>query len=500
MSCYLYNSVVMNAYIVSRPSNTYNNHTTTCIRFSENQIHTIEKYKKIYTFKKSEQISESSHMFYKNTLQKHIYHVLNTTTDSLIKKDVITIVGFGTSGSGKTYNLLGMDSSGLHNKYSVLCGIIKDIDNAGLANTTIEVTQVYKNKLFIIQPARKIAVNQVFNTFKDCLGCWKQQQFSTHNSSRAHLIIKLIFNGLEIRIIDTAGFETPDEEREHVETVAINQDMLAFKECIRAVADKHSFIPSRRRTITRVLFEHKTSVNIKNHIFVIGAIDPHYDTEEMKILWKATNPNHPKIGIIHNTLNYLAMLKCASVITTRRPITSRQKRKDALPRVKSQNYIQPEIINDKNDSKVSNKVIEQLDTIEPKYPDFVPEKPVDSIKAEKPKFRLNRERRLSEPVNKSVPSEVSKLKEKYNEMKNDSGILDTKHMMNNIIQNRRNSDPTPVTRYINNQELLMKRMNKLDYDKDKLQVLNLINDQQLLTITMQMVVLERCSMVAPKDK
>jgi hypothetical protein len=499
MSCYLYNSVVMNAYIVSRPSNTYNNHTTTCIRFSENQIHTIEKYKKIYTFKKSEQISESSPMFYKNTLQKHIYHVLNTTTDTLIKKDVITIVGFGTSGSGKTYNLLGMDSSGLHNKYSVLCGIIKDIDNAGIANTTIEVTQVYKNQLFIIQPARKIAVNQVFNTFKDCLGCWKQQQFSTHNSSRAHLIIKLMFNGLEIRIIDTAGFETPDEEREHVETVAINQDMLAFKECIRAVADKHSFIPSRRRTITRVLFEHKTSVNIKNHIFVIGAIDPHYDTEEMKILWKATNPNHPKIGIIHNTLNYLTMLKCASVITTRRPITSRQKRKDALPRVKSQNYIQPEIINDKNDSKVSNKVIEQLDTIEPKYPEFVPEKPVGSIKAEKPKFRLNRERRLSEPTNKYVPCEVSKLKEKYNEMKNDPGILDTKHMMNNIIKNRRNSDPTPVTRYINNQELLMKRMNKLDYDKDKLQVLNLINDQQLLTITMQMVVLERCSMVIPND-
>ena len=491
----------MNAYVVSRPSNTYSNHTTTCIRFSENQIHTIEKYKKVYTFKKKEQINESSPTFYNNTIKKHINHALNSTTSSLVKKDVITIIGFGTSGSGKTYNLLGMDSSGLHNKYSVLYGIIKDIDNARLANTTIEVTQVYKNKLFIIQPARKIAVNQVLNTFNDCLGCWKQQKFSTHNSSRAHLIIKLMFNGLEIRIIDTAGFETPDEEREHVETVAINQDMLAFKECIRAVADKHSFIPSRRRTITHVLFEHKTSVNIKNHIFVIGAIDPNYDTEEMKILWKATNPNHPKIGIIHNTLNYLTMLKCASVVTTRRPITSRQKRKDALPpRANSQRYIQPELINDKNDSKVSNKVMEQLDTIEPKYPDFVPGKPVGSIKAEKPKFRLNRERRLSEPVNQSVPYEVSKLNEKYNEMKNDSDILDTKHMMNNIIHNRRNSCPTPVTRYINNQELLMKRMNKLDYDKDKLQVLNLINDQQLLTITMQMVVLERCKMAAPKDK
>ena len=57
-----------------------------------------------------------------------------------------------------------------------------------------------------------------------------------------------------------------------------------------------------------------------------------------------------------------------------------------------------------------------------------------------------------------------------------------------------------MTRYINNQELLMKRMNKLDYDKDKLQVLNLINDQQLLTITMQMVVLERCRMVAKNDE
>ena len=490
----------MNAYVVSRPSNTYSNHTTTCIRFSENQIHTIEKYKKVYTFKKKEQINESSPTFYNNTIQKHINHALNSTTSSLVKKDVITIIGFGTSGSGKTYNLLGMDSSGLHNKYSVLCGVINDITKTNHINTIIEVTQVYKNQMFVIQPARKIAVNQVFSTFKDCLGCWKQQQFSTHNSSRAHLIIKLKFNGLEIRIIDTAGFETPDEEREHVETVAINQDMLAFKECIRAVAEKQSFIPSRRRTITHTLFEHKTSAHIKNHIFVIGAIDPNYDTKEMNLLWKATNPKHPKIGIIHNTLNYLTMLKCASVVTTRRPITSREKRKDALPRVKSQNYIQPPIENRQNDSKVSNKLIEQLNTIEPKYADYVPEKPVAPVKTDKPKFRLKRERRLSEPVQQSVPSEVSKLKEKYNEMKNDADMLDTRNMMNNIIKNRRNSEPTPVTRYISNQELLMKRMNKLDYDKDKLQVLNLINDQQLLTITMQMVVLERCNMVASTDK
>jgi hypothetical protein len=483
----------MNAYVVSRPSNTYKNKTTTCIRFCENQIHTQEKYKKVYTFKKQEQIQESSPSFYNQTLQKHIKHVLSTTNNSLITKDVITIVGFGTSGSGKTYNLLGMDSSGLHNKFSVLCGVINDLKTINNTNITIEVTQVYKNKMFIIQSARKIPVNQVFETFKNCLSCWKQQKFSTHNSSRAHLIIKLMLNGLEIRIIDTAGFETPDEEREHVETVAINQDMLAFKECIRAVADKNVFIPSRRRTITRVLFEHKNLEHIKNHIFVIGAIDPNYDTEKMKREFNASNPKHPKIAIVHNTLNYLTMLGCASVITTRRPITSRQKRKDALQQVQKKiDAIDIDIIHNKsNKSNVSNEIIKHINSIEPKFPEYTPNKPTVPTPT-KPKFRLNRERRLSEPIKKS-DNEISKIKDKYKEMKDDSELLSSRDMMQNIISNRRNSEPlTPVGRYIRNQEILMNRMNKLNYDTEKLEVLNLINDQQLLTITMQMVVLERC--------
>jgi len=478
----------MNAYVVARPSSSYVNDTTTCIRFSENQIHTIEKYSKIYTFKKTDQIHESTPSFYNNTIQKHIIHVLNTITHSDVKKDVITIVGFGTSGSGKTYNLLGMDSSGLHNKYSVLCGIIQDLINTNITNTIIEVIQVYKNNTFVIQPVRKIAVNRVFNTFKDCLGSWKQQQFSTHNSSRAHLIIKLLFNGLEIRIIDTAGFETPDEEREHTETVAINQDMLAFKECIRAVADRHNFVPSRRRTITRVLFEHRTSDDIKNHIFVIGAVDPHYDTISMRALLSPTTPNHPKIGIIHNTLNYLTMLNCASVITTRRPITSRHKcrdilprdilPRDILPRVKNQNYMILDTVNNKNNSEVSYGIIEQLNTIEPKYSDYIPIKPKTPVNIDKPFFRLNRERRMSDPTDAVI---VSPRDIQPNENHN-----------NNPIDNRHNSEPTPVSRYINNQELLMKRMNALDFNTDKLKVLSLINDQQLLSITMQMTVLNCC--------
>lgn len=433
------------------------------------------------------------------TLQKHIQHVLATVNHSQISKDIITIVGFGTSGSGKTFNLLGMDSSGLHNKYSVLSGVINDLKNTRYINLTIEVTQVYKNKLFVLRPAHKIPVNQVFNTFIECLSCWKQEQFSTHNSSRAHLIIRLILNDLEIRIIDTAGFETPDEERKHVETVAINQDMLAFKECIRAVANKDAFIPSRRRTITRVLFEHKNNKDIKNHIFVIGAIDPNYDTEKMKLEFNASNPKHPKISIIHNTLNYLTMLGCASVITTRRPITSRQKRKDVLKEVQKKIESIDISINrnaSKSNSNVSNEIIEQLNTIESKFNEYVPSRPIEPNQR-KPLFSLNRQRRLSEPApknNNAVSKEISKIRDKYNELKDDTELLTSRGMMHNIINNRRNSEPlTPVGRYIQNQEILMQRMNKLNYDTDKLNVLNLINDQQLLTITMQMVILERCN-------
>jgi hypothetical protein len=314
---------------------------------------------------------------------------------------------------------------------------------------------------------------------------------------------------LEIRIIDTAGFETPDEEREHTETVAINQDMLAFKECIRAVADRHNFVPSRRRTITRVLFEHRTSDDIKNHIFVIGAIDPHYDTITMRALLSPTTPNHPKIGIIHNTLNYLTMLKCASVITTRRPITSRHKCKDILPcdilprdilprdilprdilprdilpRVKNQNYMILDTVNNKNNSEVSYGVIEQLNTIEPKYSDYIPIKPKTPVNIDKPFFRLNRERRMSDPTDAVI---VSPRDIQPNENHNNPS-----DMMQRPIDNRHNSEPTPVSRYINNQELLMKRMNALDFNTDKLKVLSLINDQQLLSITMQMTVLKCC--------
>lgn len=291
-----------------------------------------------------------------------------------------------------------------------------------------------------------------------------------------------------------------------METVAINQDMLAFKECIRAVADKQSFIPSRRRIITQLLFETKNIEHIKNHIFVIGAIDPNYDNDKMKMELNRSNPKHPKISIIHNTLNYLTMLGCASVITTRKPIDSDEKQKNILDGVKKKidDIIDINAINNK--SKVSNEIIKQINTIEPKFIDYVPKKPIE-IKKDKPPYRLNREQALSKSKNNadvsfnsfnddfnSFNDEVISIKRDINEIKDEKNQLNSKDMMQNIINNCINTNKLkPIDRYINNHEMLIKRMGKIDYKTQKVELLNILNDQQLLIINMQMIVLKQCN-------
>ena len=475
----------MNSFLLIRPPESYSTHTTTCIAISNNLISTLEKYPKNYTFKKKGQICYSSPDFYSKTLRPHINTLLNQRCETSTSKDIITIIGFGASGSGKTYNLLGVDSSGIRNKHSILCGIIGDICKTNITNTTIEVTQVYKNNLFVIQPAKKIAINQAYDVFKESLLGWKQQQFSTHNSSRAHLIIKLMFKGLEIRVIDTAGFERPDNEREHKETVAINQDMLAFKECIMAISSKQNFIPARRRVITRVLFDKPSESKDVYHTFTFGTIDPNNDTVDVKHKLNVANPKHPKhpkLGFVFNTLNYLTMLGSATVIAGRLPLSSKE---DNIDLVRN-------ILHTKIKTDVAENISLAISTIPSNY--------IDDMKPSKPhgtpcvKSRYTG-RRISESVKQrpvSQPSfEIKKNKQCCDVKSADPELLDSRDMMQNIIDGRKKTViASPITRYIRNQNTLMKRMNVLDYETDKFQVLNLINDQQLLNITMQMVVLD----------
>ena len=473
----------MNSFLVIRPPETYNNETVTCINVDNNEINTLEKYRRIYTFKKKEQICYSSPYLYDKTLQAHIEAFLKHRTETSLSKNIVTVVGFGASGSGKTFNLLGVDSSGLRNKYSILCGIIGDICKTTITNTTIEVTQVYKNQMFVIQPAQKIAIDQIYDVFRESLIGWKQQQFSSHNSSRAHLIVKLMFPGLEIRIIDTAGFERPDVEREHKETVAINQDMLAFKECIMAFSHKHKYIPSRRRTITRILFDHTNNKQFCHHIFTFGTIDPNHDIVDIKQKLNISNIKHPKIGVVSNTLNYLTMLGCANVITTRRPISSHSNKRDLAC----------------NNSNVTENNTLENSLILPKLDDrthMKPRKPTHN----KSFFKVNRRRTHTEPTHKKIENKHNdsdtedEIKQHTDVMTNDHEMLDSQNIIQNITNNRTKQLPTPITRYIKNQTLLMNRMNILDYDNDKICFLNLINDQQLLSITMQTIVLKCCEL------
>lgn len=472
----------MNSFLVIRPPETYNNDTITCIKIDNNVINTLEKYRRTYTFKKKEQICYSSPCLYDKTLQVHIEAFLKHRTETSLSKNIVTIVGFGASGSGKTFNLLGVDSSGLRNKYSILCGIIGDICKTTITNTTIEVTQVYKNQMFVIQPAQKITIDKVYDVFRESLIGWKQQQFSTHNSSRAHLIVKLTFPGLEIRIIDTAGFERPDNEREHAETVAINRDMLAFKECIMAFSHKHKYIPSRRRTITRILFDRINDKQFCHHIFTFGTIDPNHDIIDTKQELDISNTKHPKIGVVSNTLNYLTMLGCAKVITTRRPISSH-----------SNNFRQKSKSNDEENNTHDNSLIL------PKLDDRTHTKPSGGT-SNKSLYKVNRRRMLTGSSHINLENQLItsgpevEIKQHCDVMTNDHEILDSQIIIQNITNNRKKQLPTTITRYIKNQTILMNRMNIIDYEKDKLGFLNLINDQQLLTITMQMVVLNCCEM------
>jgi hypothetical protein len=181
------------------------------------------------------------------------------------------------------------------------------------------------------------------------------------------------------------------------------------------------------------------------------------------------------------------MLGCASAITSRRPITSRPH----IQKIKSKVELKKNVaINDKQ--KVSNKIIEQLNTIEPKFDTYVPERPLKPNSAGKPRMRLNREKDLV-VKHCEIKIENTNKENKDIDIKKERKV-DPHGIIQDVIDNRSTDRPSPVSRYITNQVRLMTSLKKLNYKKDSVEILNMLNDQQLLAITMQMVVLEHCEL------
>jgi hypothetical protein len=309
--------------------------TESCIHVNKSVISTREKYIKRYEFSRPEQIVFSSPSSYTDTMSHHIRTLVQEP-----KKKVITIVGFGASGSGKTYNLLGMDSYGIHNPNSIIYGIINDL--SGISIISLEITQVYCNVMSVLHEMKQMSITQIKTSLFDTMKKWKQHKFSTHNSSRAHLCIRLLFSDTEIRIVDTAGYERANNERDHMETVNINKDMLALKECIR----NNNTITYRQRVLTHLLF--RISNETEHIFFMIGTIDPYAN----------------QMTIVANTLNYLSVLGCAELTVVEKckhTYPTRPKAPNNQSRITPKLKLSPEIVSYIQNQKMLLDTITKFD-------------------------------------------------------------------------------------------------------------------------------------------
>jgi hypothetical protein len=375
----------------------------------------------------------------------------------------MTVIGFGVSGSGKTYSLLGMDSSGTHNKNSLLRGVIGDLDKSHDKSISIEITQVYCNQVLVLCERQSTSYSHIMTLITDSFKSWKQQKLQTHNSSRAHLCIRLICKTHEVRIIDTAGFEKPDDERAHKETVHINKDMLAMKECIRKIHMLSSnaqsdvspppHIPYRQRTLTHVLFrdtKFKHGSVADHTIFVFGAIDPCASQSECNERRIEANPKHPRLAAVSNTLQYISMIGGAELTAMKR---EKETVSEAVP------YRRPR----------SNSV---PDVASPRKSN-IPSKHLPSLTKVNESSVVKRHRRLVKKVNATdvdTPTPPVPPTEAH--------IVHTTPTTNPAQTTP--SLPPQIMKYIHNQMTLLDRFLKYDYSTQYREVMETVNDQQVL--------------------
>jgi hypothetical protein len=349
----------MFSFLMIRPSGTHLTpngeplSTQSCIDMTSNMVTTREKYKRQYKFAKPEQINSVGPTTYNDTVRVHVKNIIRNGTSVVPditnrgeRRQIVTIIGFGASGSGKTYTLMGMDSSGIKNPNGFIHGIAEDLTASSVKDISVEITQIYCDSLLVIIPTTKLKSTELIRVISSAMSEWKQQKLSTHNSSRAHLCVRIMFGGTELRIVDTAGFERASGERNRKETVHINTDMLVLKECIRGLAaTPQKCIPSRQRVLTHMLFGHRDA---SNTIFMIGAIDPHASDSDIKRLTNIANPKHPCLAVVSNTLNYLSMIGCAEISILERKkgpsrATSTENHVKRRPRSNSLPYSPPKL-------------------------------------------------------------------------------------------------------------------------------------------------------------
>ena len=274
--------------------------------------------KKEFMFDRVFDEKSSNDTIYKEEIRPMIYN-------AFYQKAKITCFAYGQTGSGKTYTLIGNTNSNFSNKNSVpglyaLAGydifLIKDSDKTfKTCEIFVSFYEIYCNKLYDLLNNRNIletredykhdinviglSENKV-NSLEDLMkvinfGARQRTIGKTganSESSRSHGIIQIRIYDSEnqaehakISFIDLAGSERESDKvnvdkKTRIDGAAINQSLLALKECIRALEENKIHLPFRGSKLTLVLRDSFIG-NCKT--LMISTISPGYKTTEQTL-------------------------------------------------------------------------------------------------------------------------------------------------------------------------------------------------------------------------
>ena len=277
----------------------------------------LSKYydKKEFIFDKAYDEKCSNEELYKKEIRPMIYN-------AFYQKTKITCFAYGQTGSGKTYTLFGNSFSNSSNKnmtfglyalagydifqikqnekkfknfqifvsfYEIYCDKLYDLLNN---RNRLETREDHKHDINIVGLSEN-KINSLEELMKIVNFGVKQRTVGktgvNSESSRSHGIIQLrIFDSennsqnSKISFIDLAGSERESDKvnvdkKTRIDGAAINQSLLALKECIRALTQDKFHLPFRGSKLTLVLRDSFIG-NCKT--LMISTISPGYKTSE----------------------------------------------------------------------------------------------------------------------------------------------------------------------------------------------------------------------------
>ena len=276
----------------------------------------LSKYidKKEFIFDKAYDEKSSNDKIYKEDIRPMIYNAFYQIAK-------ITCFAQGQTGSGKTYTLFGNNISGVNNKnavfglyalagydifqiknnekkfknfsifvsfYEIYCDKLYDLLNN---KNRLEAREDYKHDINIVGLSEN-RINSLEELMKIVNIGAKQRTVgktgANAESSRSHGIIQIRIVDTEnkqhakISFIDLAGSERESDKvnvdkKTRIDGAAINQSLLALKECIRALEQDKLHLPFRGSKLTLVLRDSFIG-NCKT--LMISTISPGYKTSE----------------------------------------------------------------------------------------------------------------------------------------------------------------------------------------------------------------------------